>query len=317
MLSELAHRFRQRMMLCDHRAAKALRRVHPKLYLHLRWPFKKPYQRPALTIIPPGGGFGDELIASGVIAEIKRRNPDCQISLITRRPDYWIGHPLLAGTLPDTPENRTKATVLAYHYQTPTTDNALQIVAERVGLLIDTLVPQPPVREAAANLQATLAALPGPYILIQPESSTWTPNKTWPEKSWHVLLPKLLELAPVVELGTRSIFNQPVDHPNFVSLAGKSAPEDLAWIYQRARLYLGPDSAGMHLAAAFQIPAVILFGGYTIMENFPYPTNIPLTAPTDCAPCWLRSPCPYELKCLRGIGPDQVLKAVREIPAKT
>jgi ADP-heptose:LPS heptosyltransferase len=80
-----------------------------------------------------------------------------------------------------------------------------------------------------------------------------------------------------------------------------------------ADLLVVPDSGPMHIAAAVGTPSVVIYGGYTDPECTGYAGNINLYSPVPCAPCWLRSPCPYDKKCLHQILPNQVEAAVKQL----
>jgi len=80
-----------------------------------------------------------------------------------------------------------------------------------------------------------------------------------------------------------------------------------------ADLHVGPDSGPMHVAAAAGTPSVVIYGGYIDPANTLYPGNVALTVPVSCSPCWLRSPCPFERRCLSGISPGSVEEAVRKL----
>jgi hypothetical protein len=41
-----------------------------------------------------------------------------------------------------------------------------------------------------------------------------------------------------------------------------------------------------------------------------YPWAHRFFTPVECAPCWLTTPCPFGLKCLHAIRPEQVFGAV-------
>jgi len=64
------------------------------------------------------------------------------------------------------------------------------------------------------------------------------------------------------ELGTRAIDTQ-----------GKTTWPEMAWLLYRAKLYVGPNTAAMHLAAACRCPAVALFG--PSIEDHWYPWQTP------------------------------------------
>ena len=71
-------------------------------------------------------------------------------------------------------------------------------------------------------------------------------------------------------------------------------------------------STPYHLA---YIVIVVIYGGYIDPVATGYPGHINLYSPVECAPCWLRTPCPYAKKCLHQITPDQVEAAVDRLRA--
>jgi ADP-heptose:LPS heptosyltransferase len=71
-------------------------------------------------------------------------------------------------------------------------------------------------------------------------------------------------------------------------------------------VFVGPVSGPSHIAAAVGIPAVVIIGGYEHPKNTSYDRHTNLYTAVRCAPCWLREPCPYELKCLKMIRPGTV-----------
>ena len=97
----------------------------------------------------------------------------------------------------------------------------------------------------------------------------------------------------------------------FHSFAGATTLEEFAWIISQAAVFVGPSSGGMHLANAFQVRSVIIFGGYESPEGYQYPRTQAFDSAVSCAQCWLTTPCPYKLKCLTAIHPEDVFRAVR------
>ena len=89
--------------------------------------------------------------------------------------------------------------------------------------------------------------------------------------------------------------------------------EALAAATAAADLHVGPDSGPMHLAAAFDVPAVVIFGGYIEPSCTSYPGNIDLYSPVPCAPCWLTELCPFGHPCLHQITPQQVEEALKQL----
>ena len=54
----------------------------------------------------------------------------------------------------------------------------------------------------------------------------------------------------------------------------------------------------------------MIYGGYETPVTSCYEGNINLYTRLSCSPCWLKTPCPYEKKCLAMIHPEMVIEAV-------
>jgi ADP-heptose:LPS heptosyltransferase len=267
---------------------------------------RKPYQRDSLILKPVGGGIGDELMCLPVFEEIKRRNPACRITFVTRRPDFFREHPAIDAVCEESP----RALTLAYHYALPPPRPLMTLMSECAGIIGDfTKINAPPLRPSD-EVRALIDALPRLPVVIQPLASQWTTNKSWPLESWELLIRDLLKDGPVLEIGTEPAFPAETFPPGFVSMAGRTTIEDLAYVISRARLFIGPSSGGMHLANAYGVKSVIIFGGYESPEGYHYPFASALYTPVECAPCW-RQTCPYNLKCLRAITPERVASEAR------
>jgi heptosyltransferase II len=98
-----------------------------------------------------------------------------------------------------------------------------------------------------------------------------------------------------------------------LNLIGKTTVRQLMALLASCRLVVTNDSGPMHIAAAFNVPVVAVFG----------PTDPSVTAPrceravvvrhqSDCAPCRLRL-CPSDHQCMEGVRPDEVLAAAVDL----
>lgn len=102
---------------------------------------------------------------------------------------------------------------------------------------------------------------------------------------------------------------------------GETSIGQLAALYARSSLVLGPDSGALHVAAALDTPTVALFGPADPVEFAPWgdPTrHVALTADLACAPCRIldwRGDDPAYHPCVRDIEVKQVLAAARRILA--
>jgi ADP-heptose:LPS heptosyltransferase len=274
------------------------------------WPFQKPWQWSQLRLASHGGGLGDELMCTPIFREIRRRNPQCRITFLSRHPEMFRSNPHLTAVETFSPEAAANAVYLQYNLVLPPPRPLVTMMAECVGLSMVASRLEAPVVEPSPEVRTRLARVPAPRIVIQPQASRWTPNKQWPLTSWKRLVEMLVAQYEVIEVGTQSIFTGDSLGPRFHSFCGDTSMPDFAWIVSQAALFIGPPSGGMHLANAFEIPSVIIFGGYEAPDGYDYPWAARFFTPVECAPCWLTTPCPFELKCLHAIQPEQIFRAV-------
>ena len=281
----------------------------PDAAIFLRFPLKKPWQRERLRVCSEGGGIGDELMCTPIFREIKRLNPRCHLTFVSRYPEMFAGNVHLDAVELFSRESVVDV-VLQYDIKPPPR-SIPRLMAECVGLKLKAVEQlDPPPVDSSPELQAKISAVPLPRVIIQPQASRWTPNKQWPVELWRELVEALLPRFGVVEVGTHSIFTAPPESAHFVSVAGATSLKELAWVVSQGAVFVGPPSGGMHLANAFGIPIVAIFGGYEAPYGHDYAFAERFFTPVPCAPCWLQTPCPYELKCLHAIRPEQVFQAI-------
>lgn len=92
-------------------------------------------------------------------------------------------------------------------------------------------------------------------------------------------------------------------------LSGQTTIRELMAVVKRCRLFLTNDTGPMHVAAAFGVPVVAVFGPTDHRTTSPVGSgNVILREPVDCAPCLLRE-CPIDHRCMVRVTVDQVLQA--------
>lgn len=157
---------------------------------------------------------------------------------------------------------------------------------------------------------------------IHPGSGTWV--KQWTEEQWAqtadilseqlnaraVLTGSAGEIPLIRRIGAR--MQQPV-----IMMAGDTRVNQLAALFKRAQVVLGPDSGPLHLAAAVKTPTVALFGPADPLEFAqwgPPARHIILTSEIGCRPCrvldW-EGDDPQNHPCIRNITLTRVLDAAR------
>ncbi|WP_455245762.1 lipopolysaccharide heptosyltransferase II [Petrachloros mirabilis] len=96
-------------------------------------------------------------------------------------------------------------------------------------------------------------------------------------------------------------------------LSGMTTIRELMAVLKRCAFLLTNDTGPMHIAAAFQVPVVAVFGPTDWRTTSPYGKNHALVRqPVDCAPC-LQRECPIDHRCMTGISVDQVVEAAEKL----
>ena len=174
--------------------------------------------------------------------------------------------------------------------------------------------------EAAERRVASLG-LPGAFVIVHP-ASRWL-FKCWPAdrmaelidflqaRGEHVVLTgsSSPEENALVEEVVRRV-QRPV-----INLAGKLNLKELAALIAKARLFIGVDSAPMHMASAMGTPAVAIFGPSGEIEWGPWkvPHRI-VVSQHSCRPCGYNG-CGggNRSECIETIAPQAMLGAVDEL----
>ncbi|MFZ4536217.1 putative lipopolysaccharide heptosyltransferase III [Propionivibrio sp.] len=164
-----------------------------------------------------------------------------------------------------------------------------------------------------------------PFIHIHP-ASRWH-FKCWPVEKMAALIDQLqgeghrviLSAAPdASEMAMIDAIQAQLRQPA-LSLAGQLSLKELAALSARARLFIGVDSAPMHIAAAMGTPTVALFGPSGDKEWGPWAVAHRVLA-SDVHPC---RPCGIDgcgggkvSDCLSSLPVDRVYRAAQELLAQ-
>ena len=204
---------------------------------------------------------------------------------------------------------------------------------ERLALLLgplgaprlDVALPSMPAR---ALLQVSgwgqqLADWPG-QVAIAP-GSVWG-TKRWPEAAFAAILQRFLDRPDlmVVLLGSAAeealvarVAKAVPQQPRLLNLAGKTTFDDLKGIYPRLSLLLANDSSPIHMASAYGVTTVALFGATVPAMGFGplAPGSTQLGVDLACRPCSDHGPqeCPLgHFKCMRELSVERVWTACSE-----
>ena len=154
-------------------------------------------------------------------------------------------------------------------------------------------------RERMAARLASAGLRPGQPLVVVHPVSRWL-FKAWPEASCAEATSRLVQHAGVAVAVTSGPGDVEVEAANrilarvegsqaggpFINLIGQTSLGELAAVLERATLFLGVDSAPMHMAAALGIPVVALFGPSGEMSWGPWGDgHVVVTSPYLCRPC--------------------------------
>ena len=165
-----------------------------------------------------------------------------------------------------------------------------------------------------------------PLVVIHPVSR-WL-FKAWPEPSCAEVIARLIRRAGVAVAVTSGPSRTETDVAQrilaraavpsgapVIDLIGQTSLGELAAVLERARLFVGVDSAPMHMAAALGIPVVALFGPSGDMSWGPWGEgNVVLTSPFLCRPCG-QDGCLGSKRsdCLEAISAQTIWQAVEPL----
>ncbi len=208
------------------------------------------------------------------------------------------------------------------HSRLHTVEQNLSILAPLDIALTDsrTSMFYPPADEAHRQSLLASRGITGDYLVIQP-TSRWR-YKCWDDEKMAELLDALQEqdLPIVLTAAPDKSERDMIEHilslchnPRVVSLAGELTLTQLAALIDHARLFIGVDSAPMHMAAALNTPCVALFGPTKLTFWRPWSDNSTVIWAGDFA----ELPPPDDIdtrtrqRYLSAIPVDAVLQAAR------
>ena len=159
--------------------------------------------------------------------------------------------------------------------------------------------------------------------------SAW-PTKCWPMEYFVQLISRLqTELGVQVvlvgggkkdaDLGEKIC---QLSQGHTANLCGKTSLADLMALMEHLKLFITNDSGPMHIATAFDVPTLAIFGPTTReLGFFPYGEGHRVMEMKDlpCRPCALHGgkKCPQgHFKCMRDISPDTVFENAKEMLLK-
>lgn len=156
-------------------------------------------------------------------------------------------------------------------------------------------------------------------IGINPGASYGNAKRWYPEKFGKVAI-RLSNEADIVIFGGPAEVDMAKDIEavlieanitNYTNLAGKTQVDELISKIAGLDLFITGDSGPMHVATAYEIPLIAIFGPTDPEHTHPWAHNqsLMINRKLDCAPCMKRQ-CPLKHhQCMKDISAEEVIEA--------
>ncbi len=170
--------------------------------------------------------------------------------------------------------------------------------------------------KAVSSILAERGIQPGDFVIgINPGASYGSAKRWYPERFAAVASRLAAEWsAKVVIFGGPGETEIAADiekdlEGTAVNMAGKTSMRELMALIKRCNFFITNDSGPMHIAAAFDIPLVAIFGSTDHTGTSPYSKNaVVVRSDVECAPCKLRE-CPTDHRCMKAVTVEDVTNA--------
>jgi heptosyltransferase II len=158
-----------------------------------------------------------------------------------------------------------------------------------------------------------------PLVILNP-GAAYGPAKRWPADRF-ASLGRLLQTRAGADIlivgsaGEKEIAGAVaagMERPA-LNLAGRTSLRELVALISLGRLFVTNDTGPMHVADALGIPILAIFGPTDPVATGPgRARSAILKKDVPCWPCLYRK-CPYDHRCMTGIGPEEAFEAGRRL----
>jgi ADP-heptose:LPS heptosyltransferase len=250
-------------------------------------------------------GLGDEIMVSGRARVLQQTDPrKCRVTFQgkPRWSPIWDGNPRMA-RLEEQGDFQEIAARDAHnnrpYHTSKTTERWTYDLAFRpdIGELYFT------------NAEQTFGGRYAGRVILEPHIKPGaSPNKQWGWERWELLAGLLhhvgLEAHQLGPIGTRLL--------QHVRLIVTPTFRHACAVLAGARIAMLPEGGLHHAAAALNVRAVVIFGGFTPVELTGYPMHRNLGASLGEA-CGARYPCEHCAGAMASITPQQVFNETMDI----
>jgi lipopolysaccharide heptosyltransferase II len=158
-----------------------------------------------------------------------------------------------------------------------------------------------------------------PLVILNP-GAAYGPAKRWPADRFAALGrlfqsragADILLVGSAGEKDIAAAVAAGLERPA-LSFAGRTSLRELVALIGLGRLFVTNDTGPMHIADALGTPILAIFGPTEPVATGPVRSRAEiLKADVPCWPCLYRE-CPYDHRCMTGIGPEEAFEAGRRL----
>jgi GT2 family glycosyltransferase len=256
---------------------------------------------------------GDVLVASAVAKALKKKHPNCKIYFEAGLPDVLKKHPHIDVMV--SRQNSTKIKCDVYYnldmaYEVRPKCNILESYCQVVGVK-----PQ----DCDFSLNTSIVNdLPQDYIVIHAGYNTPWAGRQWSHANFIELTEKLKKEHQIVCIGESGDFSVPCT----LNLLGKTDINQLAYVIQKAKLFVGVDSLPFHVAQFMNTPGVCFFGSIDPSTRIYRENMHPIYVKNlNCLGCHHRKPAPIVStticetnlsECLNNLTVEQMYQEINQ-----
>ncbi len=207
------------------------------------------------TVVRRNAAWGDVLLTTPIIRELKRRRPLGPIWVETKCPDVFLNNPHVLTAMADCSDAGPDAEVidLDMAYENRPGVHIVDAYADAAGIVKVPRIPE--IHVPVESLEWAADELPGGWIAVHPGPTTWA-GKNWSVQNWNRLVALLRAKYPVVLVGANASYGIQADR----DLRGRTSVIELAAVLRQCRLLVTLDSFPLHVGQAVGTPVVGLFG---------------------------------------------------------
>lgn len=223
---------------------------------------------------------------------------------------FWSGTPVTAG------RHSWHSSFLLKHSIKPVHPSHL---VEQYRDIAQTLSPTPLIVEHL-KLHIPPHRYDRPTLGINPGATYGSAKRWYPEKFAEVASAyadhyEITLFGGPNEVGMANDIESRLNGINVTNLAGKTSISELCSFIGGLDLFITNDSGPMHVAAAYQVPTVAIFGPTRHKETSQWMNekSVIVRHDMECAPCMKRE-CPLgHHECMKSIMAEEVIEAAKQI----